>query len=89
MTYKVQANTLSKGVLSLGLKDDPSTKFQDHHRKFCSRNVQLSRFRTFDDVYLLQRIRLKDVNFRPHKKLKETERLQRLQDATLSAWSFT
>ncbi|KAN0078831.1 hypothetical protein V8E54_005344 [Elaphomyces granulatus] len=84
--YKVQGKTLSKGVVDI--KDDPSIKFQDSHRKFCSRNVQLTRFTTFDDVYLLERIQLKDVSFKPHEKLiQETKRLHGLQDATLSTWS--
>jgi hypothetical protein len=33
--YKIQGSTLKNAVLDL--KDDPTTKGQDGHKKFCSR----------------------------------------------------
>jgi hypothetical protein len=39
--YKVQGSTLTTAVLDL--KDDPTSKGRDHHKKYCSTNVQLLR----------------------------------------------
>src|ERR1017187_2492987 len=47
--YKVQGSTLTTAVLDL--KDDPATKGQDHHKKYCSTYVQLSRLQSLDGLY--------------------------------------
>jgi hypothetical protein len=83
--YKVQGSTLTTAVLDL--KDDPTSKGRDHHKKFCSTYVQLSRLRPLDGLHLLQRIEMRDLQFRPdHRMLAEMERLQELQRETISAW---
>jgi len=84
--YKIQGSTLKTAVLDL--KDNSSGKGQSEHKKFCSLYVQLSRLRSFDGLYLLQAIEMKDLKFRPHKQLlTEMERLQKLEEETLRAWA--
>src|SRR5258705_3333903 len=61
--YKVQGSTLTAAVLDL--KDDSTSKGRDHHKKYCSTYVQLSRLQSFDGLYLLQRIEMRDLQFRP------------------------
>jgi hypothetical protein len=86
--YKVQGKTLSKAILDI--KDDGTSKFQDPHTKYCSRNVQISQTRDSDSFRLLEPIQFKDISTGPHMKLmKETQRLLRLQKNTLAAWSTT
>src|SRR5256714_11478592 len=63
--YKIQGATLKTAVLDL--KDDPSAKGQDMHKKFCSMLVQLSRPQSLDGLYLLQTLEMKDLRFRPHR----------------------
>ena len=83
--YKVQGSTLKTGVIDL--KDDPTAKGQDAHKKFCSINVQLSRFQSLDGLHLLQEIDMKDLRFRPHHGLlAEMERLHKLEAETIRAW---
>jgi hypothetical protein len=59
--YKVQGSILMTAVLDL--KDDPTSKEQDHHKKYCSIYVQLSRLRSLDRLYLLQKIDIEDLWF--------------------------
>ena len=83
--YKVQGSTLTTAVLDL--KDDPSSKGQDHHRKFCSFYVQLCRLQSLDGLHLLQKLNMKDLQFRPnHLLLTEMERLHTLERETIAAW---
>jgi hypothetical protein len=84
--YKVQGATLKIAVLDL--KDDPSAKGQDMHRKFCSMLVQLSRPQSLDGLYLLQKLDMKDLQFRPHDGLlTEMERLHKLEEETTRTWA--
>jgi len=84
--YKTQGSTLTTAVLDL--KDDPSAKGQDEHKKYCSIYVQLSRLRSLDGLYLLQEIEMKDLRFRPaNGLLAEMERLQKLERETMAAWT--
>ena len=84
--YKVQSLTFSKAILDL--KDDHTSKGRDKHTKFCSYNVQLSRLRSSDGVYLLREIEMKDLEFRPHDDLvAEMERLRKLEQETLASWT--
>src|SRR5271155_5348460 len=84
--YKVQGSTLTTAVLDL--KDDPTAKGQDEHKKYCSIYVQLSRLRSLDGLYLLQEIEMKDLRFRPaNGLLAEMERLQKLERETMAAWT--
>src|SRR3954454_1912224 len=52
--YKVQGSTLTTAVLDL--KDNSAVKGKDHHQRYCSTNVQLSRLESSDGLHLLQRI---------------------------------
>jgi hypothetical protein len=83
--YKVQGSTLKTAVLDL--KDDPTAKGQDEHKKFCSEYVQLSRLQAGIGLYLLQKIDMNDLRFRPHEGLlAEMERLRKLEEETITAW---
>ena len=83
--YKVQGSTLKTAVLDL--KDNPSAKGQDPHKKFCSTVVQLSRPESLSGLYLLQKLDMKDLQFRPHiGLLAEMQRLQKLQEETMHVW---
>src|SRR6266480_941315 len=62
--YKVQSLMLTTAVLDL--KDDPTTKGQDEHKKYCSMYVQLSQLRSLSGLHLLRKIDMKDLRFRPH-----------------------
>src|SRR2546429_9380374 len=80
--YKVQGSTLKTAVLDL--KNDPSARGQDKHKKFCSMYVQLSRLRSLSGLHLLQRIDMSDLEFRPHEGLVvEMERLRELEQKTI------
>ena len=76
--YKVQGSTVTTGVLDL--KHDPTAKGQDHHKKYCSTYVQLSRLRSLNGLYLLQKISMEDLQFRlDNWLLAEIERLHKLE----------
>jgi hypothetical protein len=82
--YKIQGSTLSIAVLDL--KDDPSIK-GDRHKKYCSAYVQLTRLRSLNGLYLLQKLSMDDLQFRPDPKLlKEMERLRNLDRETRTFW---
>jgi hypothetical protein len=83
--YKVQGLTLSSAILDL--KNDPSRRGQDHHRKYCSLYVQLSRLKSFRGLHLLQAITSDDLRFLPDPDLLvEMGRLRDLQTKTLATW---
>lgn len=85
--YKVQGSTLSAAILDL--KNDPTRRGQDSHRKYCSLYVQLSRVRSFSGLHILQNIDIEDLQFTPDPQLlTEMERLQNLQNETLFSWSL-
>jgi hypothetical protein len=84
--YKVQGATLKIAVLDL--KDNPSAKGQDSHKKFCSMVVQLSRPQSLAGLYLLQKLDMKDLQFRPYEGLlTEMERLHKLEEETMRTWA--
>jgi len=84
--YKVQGSTLTTAILDL--KNDPTTKGQDEHKKFCSGYVQLSRLQSEIGLYLLQEIDMNDLRFHPHNSLlAEMERLHTLEQETIAAWT--
>jgi len=84
--YKVQGSTLPAAVLDL--KDDPTAKGQSEHKKYCSLYVQLSRLQSSDRLYLLQKISMEDLRFRPDNDLlAEMERLHVLEQETIAAWA--
>lgn len=86
--YKVQGSTLTEAVLDL--KNDPSRRGWDAHRKYCSIYVQLSRLRSFNGLHLLQRISREDIEFAPDARLlSEMKRLQMLQEETIANWNKT
>jgi hypothetical protein len=83
--YKVQGSTLTSAILDL--KDDSKTRRQDHHKKYCSIYVQLSRLQSLRGLYLLQRIEMKDLQFSPDPQLlTEMQRLQDLEKETMNVW---
>jgi hypothetical protein len=83
--YKVQGSTLKSAILDL--KDNPKARGQDHHRKFCSTYVQLSRLRSLRGLHLLQKIEMKDLRFDPDPEmLIEMQQLQDLEKDTIDAW---
>ena len=83
--YKVQGSTLTTAVLDL--KNDPTARGHDKHKKFCSMYVQLSRLQSLEGLYLLQKIQMSDLQFSPDSRLlTEMERLKRLQQETVTAW---
>lgn len=83
--YKVQGSTLTSAILDL--KDDPTIRGLDRHRKFCSTCVQLSRLRSSKGLHLLQRLDMKDLQFGPDPRLlSEIQRLQELDKQTIAAW---
>ncbi|KAJ5100153.1 hypothetical protein N7532_007154 [Penicillium argentinense] len=83
--YKGQGSTLASAILDL--KDDPTIRGLDRHRKFCSTYVQLSRLRSSEGLHLLQRLDMKDLQFEPDPRLlSEIQRLQELEKQTMAAW---
>jgi hypothetical protein len=83
--YKVQGLTLPAAILDL--KDDPSICGLDHHRKYCSLYVQLSRIQSSKGLHLLQKLDMKDLQFRPDPQLlTEMKRLKQLEKETITAW---
>jgi hypothetical protein len=84
--YKIQGSTLTIAVLDL--KDDPTTKGQSEHKKYCSLYVQLCRLRSSDGLHLLRKISIEDLRFRPDNGLlAEMERLHLLEQQTIAAWT--
>jgi hypothetical protein len=65
--YKVQGATLTAAILEL--KDDPTIRGQDRHRKYCSMYVQLSRLRSSKGLHLLQKLDMQDLRFGPDPQL--------------------
>jgi hypothetical protein len=85
--YKVQGSTLTTAVLDL--KHDSSARGQNSHKKYCSNYVQLSRLRSLEGLHLLQSITMEDLQFRPDERLLiEMERLQGLEQETITAWGM-
>jgi hypothetical protein len=83
--YKAQGSTVASAIL--GLKDDPTFRGLDRHRKFCSTYVQLSRLRSSKGLHLLQKLDMKDLQFGPDPRLlTEMQRLQELEKQTMTAW---
>ncbi|KAL6405632.1 hypothetical protein AUP68_10483 [Ilyonectria robusta] len=83
--YKVQGSTLTAAILDI--RDDPTIRGQDRHRKFCSTYVQLSRLRSSEGLHLLQKIDMKDLQFGPDPRLlTEMQRLQELEKETIATW---
>jgi hypothetical protein len=84
--YKVQGQTLTAAVLDL--KDESTSRARDRHNKYCSVYVQLSRLRSSNGLYLLRKIDMKDLKFRPHEALTaEMERLGKLEQDTIASWA--
>ena len=81
--YKIQGSTLSIAILDL--KQNTLGRRQDNHKNYCSTYVQLSRLQSLDGLYLLQKIDMEDLRFRPHHQLLlEMTRLKELQHKTIS-----
>ena len=83
--YKAQGQTFIRAILDL--KSD-GIRGRDSHYRFCSFYVQLSRLRSSKHLYLLRRIQLSDIDFKPHPELvKEISRLKALEVQTLEDWA--
>lgn len=84
--YKVQGSTLTSAILDL--KVNTKERRHDHHKKFCSTYVQLSRLRSLRGLHLLRKIEMEDLGFQPDPQLlDEMRRLQDLEKDTLDSWS--
>src|SRR5436190_19723106 len=82
--YKAQGSTLMTAVLDI--KNDPTAKGQDGHKKFCPLYVQLSRLRSLKGLHLLQDIDMNDLQYRLHDGIvAEMERLSQLEQATIAS----
>jgi len=80
--YKVQGFTLLNAILDL------KNNRKDSHKKFVSQYVQLSRLQSWQGINLLQEIDLDDLRFRPDDRLLvEMERLTKLEQDTMTAWT--
>jgi hypothetical protein len=85
--YKVQGTTCNAVTLDLH-RGKTSKKGASGHNIHCSSYVQLSRVRTIQDVHLLQRVTLEDLNAKPDQLLsREEQRLADLARATDIAWA--
>jgi hypothetical protein len=83
--YKMQGSTLVAAILDL--KDDPTIRGQDRHRKYCSMYVQLFRLHSSKGFHLLQKLDMQDLRFSPDPRLlTELQRLQDLEKEAISAW---
>ena len=83
--YKVQGATFESAVLDLRRKS--KKKGKESHKRFCSTYVQLSRLRTLQGVFLLEKINLDDIDNKPYPALQaEDDRLQALGQQTLNAF---
>jgi len=84
--YKVQGQTFNEAILDL--RNDPTIRGRDSHRKFCSLYVQLSRLTSLNGLHLLQRVEMSDISHGPHERLIcEMSRLQTLEKQTLANWA--
>ena len=65
-----------------------SKEASSHKRKrYCSVHVQLTRVRSLQDLFLLQRVALEDLNAKPDRRLVlEDRRLAELVRSTEIAW---
>ena len=80
--YKVQGLSLKIAVLDM--KAEPC---RAKHERYTSNNVLLGRLETSEGVYLLQRIEMSDLLYRPGPPLlTEIKRLRELEKETLSRW---
>jgi hypothetical protein len=84
--YKAQGQTFTDGILDL--KNNSRVKSWDSHRRFCSVNVQLSRFTRLRGLNLLRKIQLSDIACQPHSDLAlEISRLHELEKETIACWT--
>ena len=80
--YKVQGLSLKIAVLDM--KAEPR---RTNHERYTSNNVLLGRLETSKGVYLLQRIEMSDLLYKPDPRLlAEINRLRELERETLSRW---
>ena len=80
--YKVQGLSLKIAVLDM--KAEPR---RTNHERYTSNNVLLGRLETSKGVYLLQRIEMSDLLYKPDPRLlAEINRLRVLERETLSRW---
>lgn len=86
--YKVQGSSVISATLDL--KDRARVRSQDHHRKYCSLYVQLSRLHSLTGLHLLEKLEMRDLSYRPDPQLlNEMLRLENLQKETLNRWQNT
>ena len=81
--YKVQGSTLTTAVLDL--KNDPTARGHDKHKKFCSMYVQLLQFQSLSGLHILQKIDMNDLTFSLDDYLvAEMKRLNQLEQETIA-----
>jgi hypothetical protein len=81
--YKVLLHT----TLIVVHRRDNNSKDSVFHKRYCSVNVQLSRVKTLQGLYLLQPVSLSDLNGKPDKLLlQEDEGIAQLDRSTEIAW---
>ena len=81
--YKVQGSTLTTTILDL--KHSITVKRQDSYQNFCFIYIQLLQLWFLDRLYLLQKIEIEDVHFRPYQQLLlEIKKLKELKLETMS-----
>jgi hypothetical protein len=84
--YKVQGSTYEAVTLDLH-RQSITSKDGSSHKRYCSCYVQLTRVPSLQNLFLLQRITLNDVNGKPDKLLLvEDERIAQLAAFTEVAW---
>ena len=84
--YKVQGSTYDAVTLDLHRRN-VSSKEASSHKRYCSVYVQLTRVRSLQDLFLLQRVALEDLNAKPDRLLVlEDRRLAELVRSTEIAW---
>ena len=84
--YKVQGGTYDAITLDLH-RQNVNSKDGSSHKRYCSVYVQLTRVRSLQDLSLLQRVTLADLNAKPDKLLVlEDQRLGELAKSTEIKW---
>jgi hypothetical protein len=84
--HKAQGSTFDIVIVDLHWQDTGS-KLDSSHKRYCSANVQLTRTRSLQGLYLLQRVTLTDLKNKPDKLLVvEDQRIADLARSTEIAW---
>src|SRR5712664_2134646 len=84
--HKAQGSTFDIVIVDLHWQNTGS-KLDSSHKRYCSANVQLTRTRSLQGLYLLQRVTLTDLKNKPDKLIVvEDQRIGDLARTTEIAW---